>query len=189
MASETAVGAPAGAPGNRRLQRFGEADAPPAVAPCPLQEPGILLRMITPDPSPMPPPGDGAAPAGGGGGGHGGGAPKQAAGSFDRRAALAAPGLGASLAAYVLSLSAAQRQWLPFGANGGLGAALCVLLFAAGALLARHGRARLPLAAAAALLLAAAGVLQLLAAEAAAMQAVLSGALGLVVGTATLEWP
>lgn len=186
MASETAVGAPAGAPGNRRLQRFGEADAPPAVAPCPLQEPGILLRMITPDPSPMPPPGDGAAPAGGGGGGHGGGAPKRAAGSFDRRAALAAPGLGAALAAYVLSLSTAQRQWLPFGANGGLGAALCVLLFAAAALLARHGRARLPLAAAAALLLAAAGLLQLLAAEAAAMQAVLSGALGLVVGTATL---
>lgn len=186
MASETAVGAPAGAPGNRRLQRFGEADAPPAVAPCPLQEPGILLRMITPDPSPMPPPSDGPAPAGGDGGGNGGDAPKPAAGSFDRRAALAAPGLGASLAAYVLSLSAAQRQLLPFGANGGLGAALCVLLFAAGALLARHGRARLPLAGGAALLLAAAGVLQLLAAEAAAMLAVLSAALGLVAGTATL---
>lgn len=184
MASETAIGAPPGAPGNRRLQRSGEADAPPALTPCPLQEPGILLRMITPDPSPMPPSRDGSAAAGGGGGG--GGAAKRSSAAFDRSAALAAPGLGAALAACMLSLSAAERQLLPFGANGGLGAAICALLLAAAALLARQARARLPLAGAAALLLAVAGMLQLLAAEAAAMLAVLSGALGLVAGTATL---
>lgn len=183
MAPDVAIGARAGAPGNRRRQSADEAPLPASAAPCPLQEPGILLRMITPDPALTPDPlgSETRAVAVGGVG-----QSSVSGTSFARRAALAAPGLGAALAAFGLSFEVAERQLLPFGANGGPGAAVCLLLFAAAATLARCLRARLPLAGAAALLLAAAGLLQLLAIDAATMLGVLSLALGLVAGTATL---
>lgn len=185
MASEAAVGARPGAPGNRRLQRHGDGEAAPALAPCPLREPGILLRMIAPEPT---------AETSTAGLSSVGSASSSAVARMDgRAAALAAPGLGAALASYLLSLVVAERQWLPFGAHGGVGVAGCAAVFAGAAWMARRsgGTSRLLVAGGATALFAAAALLQLmgnqlLGGEPACSLLVLAAALGVVAGTATL---
>jgi hypothetical protein len=128
------------------------------VRPSPLEEPGILLRMIGPELPEQPAPRRQPAVAGGS-------APaRPVAAGAAVRALAGAIASGAGIAAFVLAARRADADVLPFGADGALGWSGCAAVGAIAAALAhrasRGERGRAAAAAVAALAIAAAAVLQ-----------------------------
>lgn len=185
MTSDRGAVATRGHRSGRGWHSAATAEGAAVVVPCPLSEPGILLRMITPEP-PCEPPGSPRDEA----------ARVRGAVVVARFASggLAASGVGAALAAFLLAVAAAERQLLPFGASSGWGHAGWSLTFVVAAVLTQSfgtPRARLGAATLAAILLAAVACLQWCGGRVAfaASLPLAAASLGVAVGSLPRRWP